>query len=249
MNCLNCGAELAGNYCHACGQKSTAHHLGLHDVAHDAMHEFLHLDGKILQTMRLLLFRPGQLTKDFIEGKRVRYVSPIRLYLTWSVIFFALSTLAPARDRIVKVAPSGGATQAERAKAEKEAEELGQELLHNLPRVMFGLMPIFGLLTWLFYRKQQPHYVAHLYYSIHFHAFVFFLLSLGVLLAFAGRIGKGVGMAFFLAAFPHHFLALRRVFGGPRVYAKGVAVGVLYWLALAGAMIGLTLLLIGNLER
>jgi hypothetical protein len=78
----------------------------MHDVAHDAVHEFLHLDGKILQTMKLLAFRPGELTREFIAGRRVRYISPIRLYLTWSLIFFALTALVPgAREAFVKVGP------------------------------------------------------------------------------------------------------------------------------------------------
>ena len=247
MKCLNCGAELQGAFCHVCGQKATAHHLSVHDVTHDAVHEFLHLDGKILQTMKLLLLRPGQLTKEFIEGRRVRYISPIRLYLTWSVIFFALTAITPAKDRIIKIGPGRDTAQSERAKSDREAEKLGQEILHTLPRVMFVLMPVFGLLTWVFYRKQQPHYVAHLYYSIHFHAFTFFLLSAGVLLALGGRVGKAIGMPLFLAAFPYHFIALKRVFDGPRVYWKAFAVGVLYWIVVAGAMVGMTLLLIRGL--
>lgn len=247
MNCLNCGAELHGDYCHACGQKASAHHLGMHDVAHDAMHELLHLDGKILQTMKLLLFRPGQLTREFIEGRRVRYVSPIRLYLTWSVIFFALTAIVPgAREGIVKATPSKDATAIEKKKADEQAEKLGESLLHNLPRTMFVLMPMFGLLTWAFYRRQQPYYVPHLYFAIHLHAFVFCILATGVLLGMAGRPGKVVGMALFLTAFPYHFIALQRVFGGSRgtTFWKGVTIGVVYWLIVAGVMIAMTLLII-----
>jgi hypothetical protein len=240
VNCLNCGAALQGDFCHVCGQKASAHHLGLHDVAHEAAHELLHLDGKILTTMKLLLLEPGQLTKDFIEGKRVRYISPIRLYLTWSVIFFALAVIAPPRDRIVKINTSSTAT----AEDSKRAEKLGEEILHNLPRVMFVLMPVFALLTWLFYRRQQPYYVPHLYYAIHFHAFVFCILAAGVLLALAGRAGKVVGMTLFLAVFPYHFIGLKRVFGGSGIAWKGIAVGVLYWIAVIAVMMGMMMAMI-----
>jgi hypothetical protein len=53
-------------------------------------------------------------------------------------------------------------------------------IVHNFPRVMFVLMPGFGLLTWVLYRKARPFYAAHLYYSIHFHAFAFLAFTLQV---------------------------------------------------------------------
>ena len=86
-NCLNCGAALQGKFCHACGQKAASGHLGMHDFAHEAAHEFLHLDGKILKTVKMLIIRPGELTREFLAGRRARYISPVRLYLTFSLIF------------------------------------------------------------------------------------------------------------------------------------------------------------------
>ena len=95
--CGNCGAELQGAFCHACGQKVTGPDVSLHDFFHEAFHEFAHLDGKIVQTLRLLMTKPGMLTKEFLEGRRARYISPLRLYLTCSLLFFALAALtAPA---------------------------------------------------------------------------------------------------------------------------------------------------------
>jgi Protein of unknown function (DUF3667) len=250
VNCLNCGADLQGAFCHDCGQKAAAHHLGLHAVAHDAVHEFLHLDGKILQTMKLLLFKPGQLTKDFIEGKRVRYISPIRLYLTWSVVFFALAVLVPgARESIVKVGPSKNATAAETIRSEEQADKIGESLMHQLPRAMFILMPLFGLLTWAFYRKQQPYYIPHLYFAIHFHAFIFFMLALGVLVGAIGRSGKLAGALMFVTAVPYHFIALRRVFGGSRAATlwKGFATGFLYVFAVGAVMFGVALMVMRSM--
>jgi hypothetical protein len=262
-DCRNCGATLHGRYCHTCGQKAVSSSLKLHDFAHDATHEFLHLDGKIVQTMKLLLFRPGQLTREFLDGRRVRYISPIRLYLTWSVLFFALATMVPQfRQSFVVVgadkprrgvSTSIGEQPARRApstaaekKAEADAQRIGDSLMHQLPRAMFLLMPIFALLTWAFYRRQEQYYIAHLYNAIHFHALVFFLLTLTAIAGAAGSVGKTVGSLLFLLAFPYHYLALRRVFGGTRgmTFLKGTAVGVLYWLIAAATIAGLALLTI-----
>ncbi|MFP5245439.1 MAG: DUF3667 domain-containing protein, partial [Thermoanaerobaculia bacterium] len=180
-NCLNCGAVLEGRFCHLCGQKATSVHVGLHDFAHEATHEFLHLDGKIVRTAKLLVTKPGQLTNEFLIGRRARYISPLRVYLTCSLLFFLFAAIVPGpKLKLSRTKPSTAAGVAlekrvERGldKAEQDMDKLGESVLHNLPRAMFVLMPLFGLLTWIFYRKQQPFYVPHLYYSVHFHAFVF----------------------------------------------------------------------------
>ena len=93
--CANCGAELDGAFCHACGQKATGPDVSLHDFFHDALHEFAHVDGKIIQTVRLLITKPGMLTKEFLSGRRARFISPLRVYLTCSVLFFGLVALTP----------------------------------------------------------------------------------------------------------------------------------------------------------
>src|SRR5262245_44349039 len=98
-DCLNCGAELRGEYCHACGQKASSTHLGFHEVLHEATHEFLHLDGKIINTFKLLVTRPGQLTKELVKRRRARFITPLRLYLTLSLLFFLLAAMAPGNGQ------------------------------------------------------------------------------------------------------------------------------------------------------
>ena len=78
--CANCGAALAGRYCQACGQRGHVHRSVLH-LCEEFFHGLFHLDGKIWRTAPLLLFRPGALTRAYVEGKRVRYISPIGLFL------------------------------------------------------------------------------------------------------------------------------------------------------------------------
>ena len=259
-NCLNCGAELQGTFCHACGQKATAVTLSLHDVAHEATHEFLHLDGKILQTMKLLVFKPGELTREFLAGRRARYISPVRVYLTFSLLFFTLAAILPRPlDGAVKINKTGGPalkgdTEFERrlvsglSRTEKDPELLGREVLHHLPKVMFVLMPIFALLTWAFYRRQQRFYIPHLYAAIHFHAFVFLMMAVYVTIQRAG-VPKPAAIVLLLAPIPYHFVALRRVFGGSRLmtFAKGTAIGVSYWLVAMIAVLIVAFAILVNL--
>jgi hypothetical protein len=93
--CLNCGAPLAGAHCAACGQASDVHVLSMREVAGDVTHSLLHLDSRVWRTLRLLLLRPGELTREFIAGRHQSYLPPFRLYLAVSILFFAVSALLP----------------------------------------------------------------------------------------------------------------------------------------------------------
>ena len=93
--CKDCGSLLTGRYCAECGQPAATQVLTMHDVAHDVVHSALHLDSRVWRTLRTLVLKPGELTKEFIRGRRQRYLPPFRLYLIISVAFFAVSSLLP----------------------------------------------------------------------------------------------------------------------------------------------------------
>ncbi len=87
--CLNCGGELIGPYCHQCGQKGHVHRT----VAawwHDFLHSVLHLDGKFWRTLPLLAWRPGELTRRYVDGERARFISPLALFLFSVFLMFAV---------------------------------------------------------------------------------------------------------------------------------------------------------------
>ena len=74
----------------------------LGEFVHEAAGEFLHWDGKLATTFRLLFTQPGELTREYLAGRRASYLSPLRLYLTCSVLFFALKALAPEPRVVVR---------------------------------------------------------------------------------------------------------------------------------------------------
>lgn len=87
--CLNCGTALVGSHCHNCGQ--TAHvHRTLGAFFHDLLHGVFHFEGKVWHTLPMLIFRPGRLTREYIDGRRARYVSPLALFLFSVFIMFAV---------------------------------------------------------------------------------------------------------------------------------------------------------------
>ena len=87
--CLNCGAELTGPYCHECGQRAHVHRT-LTAFFHDLAHGVFHLEGKLWHTIPMLAWRPGELTRRYIDGQRARFVSPIALFLFCVFLTFAV---------------------------------------------------------------------------------------------------------------------------------------------------------------
>jgi hypothetical protein len=87
--CLNCGTPLAGDYCHVCGQHRHVHRT-LTAFFHDLLHGVLHFEGKVWGTLPLLAWKPGELTRRYVEGQRARFVSPIALFLFSVFLMFAV---------------------------------------------------------------------------------------------------------------------------------------------------------------
>src|SRR5688500_1773673 len=93
--CLNCGAPLEGKFCGACGQRDIPPYPSVRELANDAIAEFSGWDGRLAATLRSLVQRPGFLTREFLAGRRARYISPVRIYLTASVLYFLIAANAP----------------------------------------------------------------------------------------------------------------------------------------------------------
>src|SRR5437016_4456687 len=87
-HCENCGAQLDGHWCGQCGQAAVDYRRSFRHVVVDVLDSFLNWDSKFFTTIALLIVKPWRLTNEFLAGKRVRYVHPLRLYLLASILFF-----------------------------------------------------------------------------------------------------------------------------------------------------------------
>lgn len=86
----SCGAEVSGKYCSNCAETTSLHVPSAGEFLHEFVGHFVALEGKLWKTLKQLISRPGQLTVDFLAGRRVLSIAPLRLYLTMSLVFFAL---------------------------------------------------------------------------------------------------------------------------------------------------------------
>lgn len=87
--CLNCGTALVGPHCHRCGQIGHVHRT-IGAIGHELLHGVVHFDGKLWNTLPMLFFRPGELTRRYIHGERAHFVSPLAMFLFSVFTMFAV---------------------------------------------------------------------------------------------------------------------------------------------------------------
>lgn len=106
-NCRNCGALLHGEYCGVCGQREGRRDLHFSEAAGDILLDMVTWDSRFWRTLFPLMFRPGFLTAEFIDGRRARYLPPFRLYIIVSFILFLVVSFL-ARDMMAEVTNEDG---------------------------------------------------------------------------------------------------------------------------------------------
>ena len=106
--CLNCGTPLTGAYCHQCGQQAHLHRT-IGAFLHDLLHGVLHFEGRTWRTLPLLAWKPGQLTRAYIDGHRARYVGPMALFLFSVFLMFAVFQAAGISPPVDFNGPSSAA--------------------------------------------------------------------------------------------------------------------------------------------
>lgn len=109
-HCDNCGAALGGKYCGACGQRREAPVHSLWHFTQLATEDLTHADSRLWRTLGALLYKPGHLTREFLTGRRARYLPPVRLYLVLSVLFFLVASAVQSKFTVVEFddKPAGG---------------------------------------------------------------------------------------------------------------------------------------------
>lgn len=246
--CRNCGVELAGEYCHGCGEpRPDEHEWTWSHFVHHATHEFLHVDSKIFQTFWLLLRRPGLLTEEYWAGRRTAYLRPLRIYILCAAVHLLAVTSGLYTVEFIKV--SGDTAQMNRViealaqRTHASGAEAEMRLNATMGRIyavtQYGAVLGFSLLPWWMFRKRREHYIQHLIFGLHMYSFWFLLSSL------AGTVipqewWKRSPMPLVTAAY--FFFAVRRLYGGGvwrnigRAAALRVGLMLVEMVALGGAV-------------
>ena len=127
--CLNCGTALQGPFCHYCGQPDRNFLRFFPVLLRELMSDFLDFDSRFARTLKPLLFHPGRLTRDYLDGRRYRYTPPLRLYLFASIVFFLVAaTMSSDAMRI----QAGDQAEATTSATDSVTQELKRELAGEL---------------------------------------------------------------------------------------------------------------------
>lgn len=176
--CRNCDTQLNDRYCPACGQKDVDLDRPFLELLGEIVRETFDLDGRALRTAKTLFLQPGQLTAEYLAGKRRTYTPPLRLYLFISVSFFVVMAWVAGQGLLL----DSGQT------VESDAASQARFMSETLPRMMFVLLPIFALLLKAVFRHR--HYIDHVIFSVHLHSASYVILAL--LLPFEGLANRNL---------------------------------------------------------
>jgi Protein of unknown function (DUF3667) len=245
--CENCGAALAGAFCHACGQAAEPPARSVRAFAGQAVADLTNLDGRILRTLALLLARPGRLTREYLDGRRIRYTQPLQLYLGSAAAFFFVNAYRPFLSvdmRTARITSSlnaaGVSGTVDRATlASLVGRGISPELFRErfeaavtgyLPAFLIASVLLFAVALQLFHRRAGRGYVDHVVFSLHWSAFFLLLMIVDRLLPqrSIGSPGGILEIGIAIVAVVYLAAALRDA------YAQG-------WMASAGKAVALFL--------
>ena len=190
-DCVTCGTTVSTAHCPGCGEGAirTAD-LGIRHLLIDAFHAVTDVDSQLLRSFRALLFRPGVLTRAYLEGPRKPYLSPVQVFLIANLLFFAVQALTVdkvfstpldshlhgqdwsplARDMV------GARLGEKHVTLEAYAPVFDHAVAVNARALVFVMaLPFALLLMLLFVRGTRP-FAAHVVFALHFYAFQLLLL-------------------------------------------------------------------------
>lgn len=202
--CLNCGFETTAKFCSECGQENEVLKMGLKDILKDALEEFIRFDSKFFETIWPLFFKPGFLTREWVLGRRTRYITPFKLYLTATFLFFFVAGLInpsvsvrdlPEQNKSAKGLKVNSDSIDEDSGFKKipwaiptikrlrnlerlDSSQIGPAIIERVPQALFFALPILALMINAIYIRSGRLYVEHLVFVLHNHAFYFFTLTL-----------------------------------------------------------------------
>ena len=163
--CLNCGAEFEGIYCPCCGQRATVKRITMRRALRSFMTQVVGLQANLPRTLIDLLYRPGYLAADYLNGKRRHYANPFSTILLLATIFVLLNQYLMQTDLIVATTNISnevsnhlyermGVSQAESDLSSQMTIAMLDKIYANFGFFNLLMVPILTLPFWLIFRKQ-----------------------------------------------------------------------------------------------
>lgn len=226
-NCPNCDTTLLGSHCHACGQKRiNQSELSLKRFLGRFVNDFTDLESnKVLRTFSAMIVRPGLLALEYLAGRRGNYIGPVKLYLTFSALYFlfAWTVLSDVRGGSVQ-RTTGSPMTVSMAKQRGMDPSVLANRIHEKAEKYASALRFFSVLisgTFLaaLYFRMRKYYVEHLVFSLYYYSFDFFCKSAFALL-FLATAALGLKFPTVLLNFFYPIALIYLVFALRRVYRQ-----------------------------
>jgi hypothetical protein len=140
--CQNCGAPLLGPHCYACGQPVNGLVRHFSSIVGDFLDSVLNIDARVFRTLWPLFAKPGYLSREYFDGRRVRYVSPVRLFVFLSIVTFFVAQLTWSFGDSVQF--NDGKDSFDRATTVAQVEKARDEALAGLAKARTGTPDVPG---------------------------------------------------------------------------------------------------------
>lgn len=177
LKCENCNTSLEAEfvYCPKCGQERFFER-NLTGLLSHFMSDYFTFDSKIIRSVKPLISKPGFLTNEYLKGKRMLYISPLRMFIFLSIIFFlVLSFFNSSQIQYADIQPV-------------DNQFWNQFFEQWLPKLFFVLLPIFALIVAMFFSKKKMGMISHFLFALHFHSSIFLV---GIIYSFLSWIFAG----------------------------------------------------------
>ncbi|MEP2023616.1 MAG: DUF3667 domain-containing protein [Reichenbachiella sp.] len=197
-SCLNCGETLNGQYCTNCGQQNKDKDRSLKHLLGDLLNNLFFVDNRFWVSYKYLLFKPGVMTYEFLEGKRRKFMSPITLFLFVNVLYFFVSPLTDyslsLTDQMKQ--PTHGTLASRMVEDKLVQEELDLEAYAPIYKqtsdnvsktIMILNVPMIAFFVYLIAIRKRKYYYDSLIFSVHFFAVFLLCIIAGISLAPAYR--------------------------------------------------------------
>lgn len=125
--CRNCGADLVGEFCHQCGQSARSLRRPFWTLVKESVETLFVMDGRVAQTLPALMVFPGRVSRDYLDGRRARFIPPFRLYVFASLIFFVLLPLTLGQGIGFDPSLGGIDTAREQLEQARDSGEMSEE--------------------------------------------------------------------------------------------------------------------------
>ncbi|MDX1317415.1 MAG: DUF3667 domain-containing protein [Xanthomarina gelatinilytica] len=217
-SCKNCNQPLIGKFCHNCGEKVVEKtDFSLKTLFHQLVDGLFNIDSKVYQTFIYLLFKPGKLTTNYLDGIRKPFMKPIQVFLISNVLFFLLLTQADILRIPAKYYFNSGRDlniETKLLQTESTQAELLQAydgLSANLSKsIVIIIVPVLALVFWILFYKNHFLFGMHLIFAMHYLSFFFISCLLAISVVSLGN--RAVQVFIVLVNFIYLFFALKHVY-------------------------------------